>query len=291
MPQLMARAFRLRVPTWSGDFPCVVAVVSVVRIAFTPEGFVFRSAFRLVPRSAVALTLFATVSCSRADPSQMTYDADGVAQNVIAMIPHNTKWARSKAADAVLYRIELRASSPSDAVPTEALYSFYSPSSRTFMTATSDPKIPWAGAEPQPWPADRPAPPPLPTVTLDFAAAWTQAKEAKIEHVTAGVLEVNVQNPMMLTAWSFLGHMPNFEQHGVFFNAITGQRLNELALFDIPSSGIMVQNAVSEYRGALRNDATDTDVGCIKPAVRVPAQQSVVCYNVEARTYSAFTAK
>ena len=159
------------------------------------------------------------------------------------------------------------------------------------MTATSDPKIPWAGAEPQPWPVERPAPPPLPNVTLDFAAAWKQAKEAKIEDVTVGVLEVNTRNPMTLTAWSFLGKMPNFEQHGVFFNAITGQRLNELALFDIPSSGMMVQNAVSEYRGALRNDATDSDVGCIKPAVRVPAQQSVVCYDVEARTYSALTAK
>ena len=235
--------------------------------------------------------LLATVSCGRKEPSQLTYDADGIAQNVLALIPYNTTWARSRQADAVLYRIELRTSSASGTVPTDALYSFYSASSRTFMTATSDPKIPWAGAEPQAWPADRPAPPPLPTVTLDFAAAWKQAKEAKVEQVTAGVLEVNTHSPMMLTAWSFVGRMPNFEQHGVFFNAITGQRLNELALFDLPSSALMVSNALSEYRGALRNDATDTEVGCTKPAVQVPAVQSVVCYDVEARTYSALTAK
>ncbi len=285
----MTCAFRLRMHTRPGDFPPVAVAVFVFRVAFTPEGSVFRSAFRAVPHSAVALALLATVSCSRTDPSQLTYDADGVAQNVLALIPYNTKWARSKQADAVLYRIELRVST--GAIPTDALYNFYSPSSRTFMTATSDPKIPWAGAEPQPWPADRPAPPPLPTVTLDFAAAWKQAKEAKIEDVTVAVLEVNTRNPMTLTAWSFLGRMPNSEQHGVFFNAITSQRLNELALFEIPSSGIIVQNAVSEYRGALRNDAKDAGVGCNKPAVAVPAQQSVVCYDVEARAYSALMAK
>jgi hypothetical protein len=286
---------RLRVHARPGDLPSVGATVdatvSAVGVAFTREGSVFRSASRTVRRSALALMLLATASCGRKDPSQMTYDADGVAQNVLALIPYNTRWARTKHADAVLYRIELRTTSASGTVPTDALYSFYSPSSRTFMTATSDPKIPWAGAEPQAWPVDRPAPPPLPTVTLDFAAAWKQAKEAKVEQVTAGVLEVNTHNPMMLTAWSFVGRMPNFEQHGVFFNAITGQRINELALFDIPSSDMLVQNALSEYRGALRNDTTDTAVGCTKPAVRVPAVQSVVCYDVQARTYSALTAK
>ena len=251
----------------------------------------FRSILRAAPRTAVALVLVTTVSCSRTDPSQLTYDADGVAQNVVALIPYNTKWARSKQADAVLYRIELRTSGTSGPAPTDALYSFYSPSSRSFMTATSDPKIPWAGAEPQPWPADRPPPPPLPTVTLDFAAAWRQATEAKVEQVTAGVLEVNSRNPIPVAAWSFMGRMPNFEQHGVFINAITGQRLNELALFDVPSSGIMVQNAIAEYRGALRNDAPDTAGGCTRPAVRVPAENSVVCYDVEARTYSALTSR
>ena len=73
------------------------------------------------------------MSCSGKEPSQLTYDADGVAQNVIALIPHNTKWARSKQADAVLYRIELRVSTASGGVPSEALYNFYSPSSRTFI--------------------------------------------------------------------------------------------------------------------------------------------------------------
>ena len=245
---------------------------------------------RAVSRSAVALALLAaTVACSRNDPTQLTYDADSVAQNVLALIPYNTQWARAQEADAVLYRIELRTSSPSSAVPTDALYSFYSPSSQTFMTATSDPKIPWAGADPQPWPADRRPPPPLPAVTLDFAAAWKQAKDAKVEHVTSAVLEVNTRNPLLLTAWSFVGRMPNYQLHGVFINARTGQRLNELALFDVPSSELMVSDMLSEYRGAVRNDAADSQAGCIRPAVPVPAEQSVVCYNVEDRSYSTLT--
>jgi hypothetical protein len=251
-----------------------------------PQDFVFRTASRTIARAVVSLTLPTLAACTSKPPTHLTYDADSVATNVLALIAYNTEWARTNQADAVLYRIELRSDGASDTAPTEALYSFYSPGSSTFMTATSDPKIAWAGAEPQPWPADRAAPAPLPRITLDFADAWRQAKAAKISHVTRAVLEVNSGNAVPVNTWSILGQMPRIDEQGVFFNAISGKRINGRLLTEEPSTPRYIDDAIAEYRGALRENSPGSTVGCNGGAVRVPAERSVACYNVVARLYT-----
>ena len=148
--------------------------------------------------AAISMTI-ALAACVR-KPDHLSYDAAGVAQDVLALIPHNTEWARTVQYDAVLYRVELRADGARDGAPTDALYSFYSPGSQVFLTATSDPRTPWEGAEPQDWPAGRRAPMPLPPVAIDFAAAWTQARNAGITKVSSAVLEVNQKNALPIVA-------------------------------------------------------------------------------------------
>lgn len=236
-------------------------------------------------RGATIAAVVALVVACAGKVDHLSYDSDGVAKDVLALIPHNTEWARTKQADAVLYRIELRSESPSDAAPTEALYSYYSAGSQTFMTATSDQKIPWAGAEPQSWPAGRPAPLPLPPVTMDFKDAWKVAREAGIKAVSNAVLEVNTGNAVPVVLWAINGAATDMREGGIYLNALSGMRLLRTGLFDPPVVPVMVENAVSEYRGALRGTATAAK-GCSGKAVAIPSDNPVVCFDAETRSYS-----
>lgn len=240
------------------------------------------------PRAAryAAAAAFALLAACKAKVDRLSYDSDGVAKDVLALIPHNDQWARSLQADAVLYRIELRSEAASDSAPAEALYSYYSAGSKTFMTATSDPKIPWAGAEPQDWPADRQPPLPLPPLTLDFKAVWAKAREGGLTKATSAVLEVNQRTMLPIVAWSIAGEMPDMREGGIYFDAVSFERMYHTRLVDPPTSATQLENAMSAYRGALRGDATDGK-GCAGKAIAIPTINPVVCFDLADRSYSA----
>lgn len=221
--------------------------------------------------------------CSR-KVDHLSYDEDGVAEDVMALVPFNDAWARERQEDAVLYRIELRSDPPSDSAPPNALYSYYSPGSHTFMTATSDPKLPWAGDEAQDWPVGRPEPLPLPSAPLDFKAAWTKAVAAGVSRVSSAVLEVNQRNSMPIVAWTITGQLPDIRDPAVYIDALTGERLNPPSLLEPPMSPAPVERAISAYRGALRGDVAEV-VGCEGKAIPVPIRQPVLCFDVLQRAY------
>jgi hypothetical protein len=241
---------------------------------------------RPVIRWFAAISIAAVLAGCTRKPDHVSYDADGVAQDVLALIPHNTEWARTVQYDAVLYRIELRSSVASDAAPTEALYSFYSPGSQVFLTATSDPRTPWEGAEPQDWPTTRRAPMPLPPVAIDFAAAWTTARNAGVTQVSSAVLEVNQKNALPIVAWSITGRTPDPREQGIYIDALTGDRLYQHTLAEPPLSPTSLETAQSRYRGALRQN-TRGSRGCAPKSFPVPALDPVVCYDPVRRVYSS----
>ncbi len=234
--------------------------------------------------AAISMTI-ALAACVR-KPDHLSYDAAGVAQDVLALIPHNTEWARTVQYDAVLYRVELRADGARDGAPTDALYSFYSPGSQVFLTATSDPRTPWEGAEPQDWPAGRRAPMPLPPVAIDFAAAWTQARNAGITKVSSAVLEVNQKNALPIVAWSITGTTRDPREQGIYIDALTGDRLYQHTLAEPPIAPASLETAQSRYRGALRQNSQGAG-GCTSKSFPVPAADPVVCYDPVRRIYSS----
>lgn len=233
--------------------------------------------------AACALAIL-LAGCNR-QPERLTYDGDGVAHDVLALVPHNVAWARTIQYDAVLYRIELRAETPSDRAPTDALYSFYSPGSHVFLTATSDPRTPWEGAEPQTWPTGRRPPLPLPPVTIDFDKAWQIARDAGITRVSSAVLEVNQKNVLPLVAWSITGTMRDQREHGIYIDALTGDRLYQHSLDEPPISPASLETAQSRYRGALRAEKRATR-GCKAGSLPVPASDPVVCFDPIRRLYT-----
>lgn len=220
----------------------------------------------------------------RAAPDHLTYDEEGVAQEVLAMIPYNTRWAQDRLPDAVLYRIELRHDAPADSAPAQALYSFYSARRNAFLTATSDPVVPWSGAEPLDWPAGKPAPFPLPPVKMDFREAWRRAAATGIYQVSSAVLEVNQRNGVPIVAWTISGRMADLRERGVYFDALSGERMYAHTLFDPPSTRAMVETAISTFRGALREDVTQ-DPNCPTRAVPVPARKPVTCFDANRGRY------
>lgn len=224
------------------------------------------------------------VACGRSQADHVTFDEAGVAQDVLALVPRATAWARAERTDAVLYRIELRAMPGVDGAPSEVLYNFFSHSSRAFMTATSDPKLPWATAEPQDWPDTRPMPMPLPPVTIDFATVWKQAKAIGIGNVTSALLEVNTRNSMPYVLWSIAGDTKDFREPGLYFDALTGERLYAHLVHEPTTSAVQVEAVTSRYRGALRGNVTGLN-GCKDKAIGVPSASPVVCYDVQYRVY------
>lgn len=233
--------------------------------------------------ASIAATLLLG-GCS-GEVTQLSYDADGVARDVLALVAYNTEWARSQQPEAVLYRIELRSDTPSDTAPQYALYSYYAPSTRTFLTATSDPKVPWAGAEPQDWPADQPIPLPLPPIAMDFREAWRKARQAGLTKATSAVLEVNRRTPLPIVTWALAGTMPDVREAGAYFNAITGERVRLTLLADPPMSPTLLEKFTSQYRGALRGNAVGGTL-CSGRSIAIPEAAPVVCYDVPARQYS-----
>ncbi len=232
-----------------------------------------------------ALVLAVVAAGCTSQPKRLSYDADGVANEVLALIPFNADWAQTLEYDAVLYRIELRNEAPADRAPTDAFYSFYSPGSQVFLTATSDPRTPWEGAEPQEWPVERRAPLPLPSVTVDYKKAWQIARAAGIRQVTSAVLEVNQKNTLPIVAWSIVGSMADQREHGVYIDALSGERLYEHTLDEPPVSPTTLENAQSRYRGALRADRSDT-AGCKAGSLAIPAAEPVVCFDPIRSVYS-----
>jgi hypothetical protein len=236
-------------------------------------------------RHLAAVVLAALITGCNNQPERLTYGSDGVAQDVLALIPFNVDWAHTIEYDAVLYRIELRNETPTDRAPTDAFYSFYSPGSQTFLTATSDPRTPWEGAEPQEWPPERSAPLPLPPVTVDYPKAWQIARNAGIRQVTRAVLEVNQKNTLPIVAWSIMGNMQDQREHGVYIDALSGERLYEHTLDEPPVSPATVENAQSRYRGALRANRRD-NFGCKAGSLAIPAAEPVVCFDPIRLVYS-----
>ena len=248
---------------------------------------VSRRASRSPARRLRHLALLLLVAACNGAPDHLSYDQDGVAQDVLALVHFNAKWAQDRLDDAVLYRIELRNEIPRDSAPVEALYSFYAPGSASFLTATSDPAVPWSGAEPLDWPAGRAAPLPLPPVRMDFKEAWRLATATGISRVTTAVLEVNQRNGVPIVAWSISGQMADLRERGVYFDALTGERLYAHTLFDPPTTATQVDEAISNYRGALRGDVTQ-DPMCPKHAVPVPARRPVTCFDATTGTYAPY---
>ncbi|MCC7052749.1 MAG: hypothetical protein IT355_05740 [Gemmatimonadaceae bacterium] len=239
-----------------------------------------------LPLAALLMVVQAIAGC-RAAPEHLSYDDDGVAHDVLALIPFNTKWAQGRIRDAVLYRIELRTDAAGERPPTDVLYSFYAPRRIAVLTATSDPEVPWAGAEPLELPDGRPVPMPLPPVKIDFREAWRLARAAGITRVTSAVLEVNQRNAMPIVAWSFTGQMADIRERGVYLDALTGARLYPHTLFDPPTTIGQVEAAISTYRGALRGDAAQ-DPRCPPHAVAVPSRRPVTCFDADRRTYTDY---
>lgn len=242
-----------------------------------------RRRVHLIRLACLALALLSS-GCNQR-PERLTYDDEGVAHDVLALIPHNVEWARTIQYDALLYRIELRTDALSDRAPTDALYSFYSPGSHVFLTATSDPRTPWEGAEPQEWPAGQRTPMPLPPVTVDFDRAWQIAHAAGITQVSSAVLDVNQKNGLPLVAWSITGTLRDQRERGVYIDALTGDRLYQHTLDEPPISPTSLETAQSRYRGALRATLTGTG-GCKPTFLPVPASGPVVCFDPVRRVYS-----
>ncbi|MBC7562632.1 MAG: hypothetical protein H7305_06910 [Gemmatimonadaceae bacterium] len=242
--------------------------------------------FRHIPGRLPLLAIAAAVTlaaCGPTRPDHVSFDDTGIAQNVLALVPHATSWARSERTDAVLHRIELRAM-PGAEPPTEVLYSFFSHSSRAFMTATSDPTLPWSTAEPQDWPETRPMPMPLPPVTIDFATVWKQAKALGIWNVSSAVLEVNTRNAAPYVFWSINGDTKDFRERGLYFDALTGERLYAHTVLEPTTSTEQVEAVTSRYRGALRGTMTGLN-GCKDKAIGVPSADPVVCFDPQRRIY------
>ncbi len=239
------------------------------------------------PRGPILAPLFALLvvgGCS-GEVAQLSYDGDGVAKDVLALVDFNTRWAREQEPEAVLYRIELRSDAPSDTAPQHALYSFYAPSTRTFLTATSDPKVPWDGAEAQDWPADQPVPLPLPHISMDFREAWRKARAAGLTKATSAVLEVNRRTALPLVTWSLVGSMPDVREGGAYFNAITGERVRVTLLADPPMSPTLLEKFTSQYRGALRGNSAGSP-RCSGRSIPIPEVAPAVCFDVPSRQYS-----
>lgn len=258
---------------------------------FSPDdGSVLRYLIPPARRAARCLTAFAAAAvlaaACGAGGEQLSYDSNGVARGVLGLVARNTEWARSIEEDAVLYRIELRPESPSDRAPSYVLYNFYSPRANVFMTATSDPRVPWEGAEPQDWPVDQIQPMPLPAVAMDFRDAWERAKAAGLTNVTSASLEVQRRFGLALVVWSLIGTLPQAGEGGVYFNALSKERIYRAALISPPESPLMIEKAMFEYRRALRGPQTGKSP-CRGPGIPIPAQKPVVCFNVESRDYSA----
>ncbi len=228
----------------------------------------------------------ALIAACGAGGDAISYDSDGVARGVLDLVPRNTAWARSLEPDAVLYKIELRPESPGATAPSSVLYNFYAPRANAFMTATSDPKVPWEGAEPQYWPLDQIQPMPLPAVAMDFREAWDRARAAGLTNVTSVTLEVQRRFGLVLVVWSLLGKVPQAGEDGVYFNALSKERLLRATLINPPASPLMVEKAMFEYRRALRGKATGKSP-CYGPGVPIPVQNPVVCFNVDSRDYTA----
>jgi len=233
--------------------------------------------------TAVAVSVLVAACIDSGD--ELSYDSDGVARGVLELVPRNTEWARSIEPDAVLYRIELRPESPTATAPSSVLYNFYAPGANAFMTATSDLKVPWEGAEPQYWPLDQIQPMPLPAVALDFREAWDRARDAGLTKVTTVTLEVQRRFGVVLVVWSLLGKVPQAGEDGVYFNALSKERIRRATLINPPASPLMVEKAMFEYRRALRGKATGKSP-CHGPGIPIPAQLPVVCFNVDSRDYT-----
>jgi hypothetical protein len=234
--------------------------------------------------SIVTLLALLLLGCG-SEVTQLSYDGDGVAMDVLALVPHNTEWARSQQPEAVLYRIELRSDTPSDTAPQYALYSYFAPSTRTFLTATSDPKVPWDGAEAQDWPADQPVPLPLPPIRMDFREAWRKARAAGLTNATSAVLEVNRRTALPIVTWSIVGTMPDVREGGAYFNALTGDRVRLTLLADPPMSPTLLDRFTSQYRSALRGTSAGS-ARCSGRSIAIPEAAPVVCYDVPSRQYS-----
>lgn len=259
---------------------------ALVPLLPAPDSLVSR-AYRLanyrLPTIAIAAAMV-LAGCGSTQVDHVTFDEAHVAQDVLALLPRATTWARSQRMDAVIYRIELRPIPGVDGAPSEVLYNFFSHSSRAFMTATSDPHLPWATAEPQDWPSARPMPMPLPPVTIDFATIWTRATAVGIWNVTSAVLEVNTRNTMPYVLWSIAGDTKDFRERGLYFDALTGERLYAHAVHEPATSAEQVEAVSSRYRGALRGNVTGPN-GCKDKAIGVPSAQPVVCYDAHNRTF------
>lgn len=236
-------------------------------------------------RHLIALAAAIVLAGCKRQPEHLTWNSDGVAQDVLALVAFNAKWAHTIQYDAVPYRIELRSETPSDRAPTDAYYSFYSPGSHVFLTATSDPRTPWDGAEPQAWPAGRRAPLPLPAVTVDFDKAWQIAHDAGITNVSSAVLEVNQKNVLPIVAWSITGTMRDPREHGVYIDALSGDRIYEHTLTEPPISPSVIETAQSRYRGALRENRRNMK-GCKPRSLPVPNAGPVVCFDPVRRIYT-----
>jgi hypothetical protein len=217
--------------------------------------------------------------------TQLSYDREGVARDVLALVPYNTEWARAQQPEAVLYRIELRSDTPSDTAPQYALYSYYAPSTRTFLTATSDPKVPWDGAEAQDWPVDQPVPLPLPPIRMDFKDAWRKARAAGLTKATSAVLEVNRRTALPIVTWSIAGLMPDVREGGAYFNALTGDPVRFAVLAEPPMSPTLLDRFTSQYRSALRGNSAGS-ARCSGRSIAIPEAAPVVCFDVPSRQYS-----
>jgi hypothetical protein len=120
---------------------------------------------------------------------------------------------------------------------------------------------------------------------MDFKDVWKLVKAAGMKKVTSAVLEVNRASAVPVVVWAVNGEAPDVREGGIFHNAISGVRILRTGLFDPPASPRMVENALTEYRAALRGDATGPN-GCSGKAVAIPAAAPVVCFDAEARQYS-----
>jgi hypothetical protein len=236
-------------------------------------------------RVTIAMLALAALGACRGPVDHLSYDSDGVAKDVLALVAHNTIWARTLEPDAVLYRIELRSDKPGDSAPTYALYSFYAPRANAFMTASSDPKTPWDGAEPQYWPLDALPPLPLPAVPMDFREAWVRARDAGLTNVSSAVLEVQRRFGFPIVVWTLTGQLPGTTDGAVYFNAITKDRIQVSTLVSPPASPLVAEQALFEYRRALRGRGGRPDA-CSGPAIAIPAVAPVICFEVGSRTYS-----
>jgi hypothetical protein len=79
--------------------------------------------------------------------------------------------------------------------------------------------------------------------------------------------------------------MADQREHGVYIDALSGERLYEHTLDEPPVSPTTLENAQSRYRGALRADRSDT-AGCKAGSLAIPAAEPVVCFDPIRSVYS-----